>query len=173
LDLVEVDVETFASICEGMTAEAIELEGRISIDEAKRQIFQLSVGEMRGFVGEVVPEATVKSFGSIKSDLCQARSNLDITIILPEPVDHRSVMDSLAQHLEHKPGKIKYQAKGKYPVLRYTNEHRLGLCVTVNNFLGVANSKLVKKFVALDPRVKVLCNIVKSWAKESQLAIPS
>jgi hypothetical protein len=72
---------------------------------------------------------------------------LDVTILLPEPVDQKAVMDAVAAHLETKPGKLKYHSKDKYPVLRFTNEHRLGLCVTVNNHLGVANSKLVKKYV--------------------------
>lgn len=128
---------------------------------------------MRQYILEVLPDAKVKAFGSISSELCLQRSGLDLTILVPEPADHKDIMDKIAAQLETKPGKLNYNNKGKYPVARFTNEHKMGLCLTVNNFLGIANSKMLKKYVALDPRVKIMCNIIKYWAKESSLAIPS
>ena len=145
LDLVDVSLTDFLSTTAKITNEAVALEKTISADAKKQQLFQASIDEMRVFVQEVIPGAQVEAFGSISSSLCLQRSGLDLTVLVPEPADHKEIMDTIASHLETKPGKLNYNNKGKYPVARFTNESKLGLCLTVNNYLGIANSEMLKK----------------------------
>eukprot|EP00891_Asterochloris_glomerata_P002806 jgi/Astpho2/2806/Aster-x0132 len=62
--------------------------------------------------------------------------------------------------------------KARVPVIKFVvGATGTKVDVTVNNILAIENTKLLKHYTALDPRLAQLVYIVKHWAKRRQVRL--
>ena len=115
-------------------------------------------------------------YGSSQNGLGLLSSDFDISLTTLKQVDGRKLLDYFAK--EAKPilnsivGKENYyldkltSERMRIPVVNlYLKKGDISISFTVNNILGVYNSKLLKAYAQFDTRCHSLCLLVKIWAR--------
>ncbi|KAI9250474.1 hypothetical protein BDA99DRAFT_563989 [Phascolomyces articulosus] len=99
----------------------------------------------------------VHLFGSSVNDLGTSQSDVDLCITTPW-----NGLRSM-QHVVCVP-------RAKVPIVRLSDpESGLACDINVNNTLALQNTKMIKTYVALDPRVRPFIMIIKHWTKQRRL----
>lgn len=108
-------------------------------------------------------------YGSRENGFGSTYSDFDVTI-QRQNADAVTILASVSEALQHYKdvSKINFVSSARVPVLKFFYfERAVDLCV--NNELGVANTKLLRAYCSLDPRVGLLGRLVKTWAKQSNV----
>ncbi|KAI9324902.1 hypothetical protein DFJ73DRAFT_597024, partial [Zopfochytrium polystomum] len=115
----------------------------------------------------------VHPFGSTLNGLGTATSDVDICVTTPwdDPVNGVANMHVLASCLRsHGMTRIYTVTKAKVPICKfYDPEFRVVCDINVNNTIALRNTKLIKLYVELDPRVRPVILVIKHWAKQRVL----
>lgn len=143
--------------------------------------------EIRNMIKDILFKTTkfqiedVYIFGSSESTFGLKDSDLDICIKFPKEGyinDSRvqgQVLQSLQESIEKYSKELKVQKdvinKSRVPLLKLIDESRKLECdICVDNFLGVINSRMFKKYSQIDSRVRQLALMVKYWTKKRHIA---
>jgi DNA polymerase sigma len=121
------------------------------------------------------PPCKIEVFGSTATNLAFERSDVDLTIISDTP-DHPLRDVRKIAKLLRKAGKLSVSTvrNARVPICKfYDPVSKLNCDVNFGHFLGVYNSSLIRTYTFLDPRVKPLLLLVKSWSKVRDLNNPS
>ncbi|KAI9023404.1 hypothetical protein DFJ74DRAFT_606001, partial [Hyaloraphidium curvatum] len=115
----------------------------------------------------------VHLFGSSISGLAASYSDVDVCIETPwdDRINGVANMFVLAGTLRrHGMSITQVVNSAKVPVCKFFDPE-FGICcdANVNNTLSLKNTELVRSYVAIDPRVRKLCVVIKHWAKRRQL----
>lgn len=129
------------------------------------------VKKMERLLNHEWPNHDIKAhvFGSSVNDLGTTTSDVDLCITTPW-TGLRNVR--LLAKLFRKCGMqhIVCVPRAKVPIVRlFDPELQLSCDINVNNTLALQNTKMIKNYVALDPRVRPLIMVIKHWTKQRAL----
>ncbi|KAI8069100.1 uncharacterized protein B0P05DRAFT_551557, partial [Gilbertella persicaria] len=117
------------------------------------------------------PEHDIKAnvFGSSVNDLGTSSSDVDLCITTPwSGLRNVRILAKLFRKcgMQH----IVCVPRAKVPIVRlFDPELQLSCDINVNNTIALQNTKMIKTYVALDPRVRPLIMIIKHWTKQRSL----
>ncbi|KAK0660639.1 Poly(A) RNA polymerase cid13 [Lasiodiplodia hormozganensis] len=108
----------------------------------------------------------VHVFGSSGNLLCTTESDVDVCI--QTPMRKLESVHMLAEALaKHGMSKVVCVASAKVPIVKvWDPELELACDMNVNNTLALENTRMIKTYVQIDPRVRPLTMIVKHWTKQ-------
>ncbi|KAK9467606.1 hypothetical protein V1512DRAFT_252747 [Lipomyces arxii] len=111
----------------------------------------------------------VHPFGSTENLLCTNDSDVDVSISTPWKQLEDTCM--LAKFwANNKMERVVCVPGAKVPIVKiWDPEFEISCDMNVNNLLALDNTKLIKTYVQIDPRVRSLAMIVKHWAKQRAL----
>ncbi|KAF3126289.1 hypothetical protein TWF569_000563 [Orbilia oligospora] len=111
-------------------------------------------------------EIKVRPFGSTENRLCSTDSDVDVCIV----TDFKDLENVclLAKVLgKHRMERIVCVQNAKVPIVRiWDPEYKVQCDMNVNNTLALENTRMVKTYVDIDPRVQRLAMIIKYWTKQ-------
>lgn len=129
--------------------------------------------DLEAFVRRQFAGARLQLFGSSKNGFGFRQSDLDICMVLEgkdsiNDVDCITIIESLARLLKKHPGvkNILPITTAKVPIVKFYHV-RTGLegDISLYNTLALHNTHLLASYAAIDRRVKVLCYVMKVFAK--------
>jgi len=119
----------------------------------------------------------VQMFGSSASGLHTCGADLDLCLIPPRPPHinaARRMIESLGEELKRR-GMLEVLPlpSARVPIVKFVDA-RSGLhCdICVNNELALHNTRLLRTYAHLDPRVRPLIAVVKYWASQRKINEP-
>ncbi|XP_047448090.1 terminal uridylyltransferase 7 [Mugil cephalus] len=142
-------------------------------DELEVSVRDHIVQDLEAFVRRQFTGARLQLFGSSKNGFGFRQSDLDICMVLEgqENLDDShciSFIEGLARLLKKHPGvkNILPITTAKVPIVKFYHV-RTGLegDISLYNMLALHNTRLLASYAALDPRVKILCYVMKVFAK--------
>ncbi|CEI93391.1 hypothetical protein RMCBS344292_07625 [Rhizopus microsporus] len=128
------------------------------------------VKKMEKLLNSEWPDHDIKAhvFGSSMNDLGTGSSDIDLCITTPwNGLRNVRVLAKLFKRcgMQH----VVCVPRAKVPIVRLFDPEQLSCDINVNNTLALQNTKMIKVYVALDPRVRPLIMTVKHWTKQRQL----
>ncbi|CAG8575696.1 6847_t:CDS:10 [Rhizophagus irregularis] len=113
-------------------------------------------------------EIEVHMFGSSMNELGTTQSDVDLCVTTQwNGLKNIHVLsDCLKKHMKVE----QIVSKAKVPIVRLFDQNLDLACdINVNNTLALHNTRLIRKYVSIDPRVQPLAMIVKHWARKRVL----
>ncbi|KAM3610510.1 uncharacterized protein V6R79_004990 [Siganus canaliculatus] len=142
-------------------------------DDLEMGIRENILQDLETFVRRQFAGARLQLFGSSKNGFGFRQSDLDICMVLEgqdsiNDVDCITIIESLARLLKKHPGvkNILPITTAKVPIVKFYHV-RTGLegDISLYNTLALHNTHLLASYAAIDRRVKVLCYVMKVFAK--------
>lgn len=142
-------------------------------DELEVGVREHILQDLEAFVRRQFAGARLQLFGSSKNGFGFRQSDLDICMVLEgqetiDDVDCISIIESLARLLKKHPGlkNILPITTAKVPIVKFYHV-RTGLegDISLYNTLALHNTHLLASYAAIDRRVKILCYVMKVFAK--------
>ncbi|XP_078107333.1 terminal uridylyltransferase 7 [Sander vitreus] len=162
-------VSVLNKVCEQCYTDFAPDELEVGVREHILQDLETFVRrQFAGFAG-----AKLQLFGSSKNGFGFRQSDLDICMVLEgqetiDDVDCISIIESLARLLKKHPGlkNILPITTAKVPIVKFYHV-RTGLegDISLYNTLALHNTNLLASYAAIDRRVKILCYVMKVFAK--------
>ncbi|KAF3907777.1 hypothetical protein ABW21_db0200670 [Orbilia brochopaga] len=111
-------------------------------------------------------EIKVYPFGSTENKLCSTDSDVDVCIVTAyKEVENVCLLAKLLGR--HNMERIICVQNAKVPIVRiWDPEYQVQCDMNVNNTLALENTRMVKTYVDIDPRVRPLAMIIKHWTKQ-------
>uniref|UniRef100_A0A8C7X1U5 CCHC-type domain-containing protein n=1 Tax=Oryzias sinensis TaxID=183150 RepID=A0A8C7X1U5_9TELE len=142
-------------------------------DELELSIRELILQQLEGFVRCQFAGARLQLFGSSKNGFGFRQSDLDICMVLEgkeniDDVDCIRIIESLARCLKKNPDlkNILPITTAKVPIVKFYHINTsLEGDISLYNTLALHNTHLLASYAAIDRRVKVLCYVMKVFAK--------
>ncbi|KAI8148242.1 hypothetical protein BJV82DRAFT_591381 [Fennellomyces sp. T-0311] len=108
-------------------------------------------------------------FGSSENDLGTSTSDVDICLTTSWP--GMQCVRTLAQILKkHGMQRVYTVPRAKVPIVKMWDPvFQLACDMNVNNTLALQNTRMIKTYVAIDPRVRPLAMIIKHWTRQRAL----
>ncbi|CCJ30889.1 unnamed protein product, partial [Pneumocystis jirovecii] len=109
---------------------------------------------------------TVQAFGSTVNQLCTSESDVDVCITTVEKglADTCKLAKVLANYGMEK---VVCVPRAKVPIVKVWDPELSVACdMNINNTLALENTRMIKTYVEIDPRVRPLAMIIKYWAKK-------
>ncbi|GJJ74097.1 poly(A) RNA polymerase GLD2 [Entomortierella parvispora] len=108
-------------------------------------------------------------FGSTVNDLGTSSSDVDICITT-DWVGLKNVQMLANAFRKHGMQKVFCVPRAKVPIVKlWDPELHLSCDMNINTPLGLMNTKMIKTYVAIDPRVRPFAMIIKHWARRRVL----
>uniref|UniRef100_A0A3P9NVC0 CCHC-type domain-containing protein n=1 Tax=Poecilia reticulata TaxID=8081 RepID=A0A3P9NVC0_POERE len=142
-------------------------------DDLENGVRELILQDLESFVRRQFAGARLQLFGSSKNGFGFRQSDLDICMVLEgketmDDVDCINIIRGLARQLKKHPGlrNILPITTAKVPIVKFYHL-RTGLegDISLYNTLALHNTRLLASYAAIDRRVKILCYIMKVFAK--------
>eukprot|EP00397_Hematodinium_sp_SG-2012_P002128 GEMP01002134.1.p1 GENE.GEMP01002134.1~~GEMP01002134.1.p1 ORF type:complete len:1055 (+),score=272.23 GEMP01002134.1:27-3191(+) len=115
---------------------------------------------------------TVEPYGSFVSGFATSHSDIDVTLLVSDDIDPRSVLPKLISRIERAPG-FHYVSRvfaSKNQLIKFTDAHTdTDIELTVNNRLGIRNSALLCAYQDYDERIVIYARRVKDWCRHFDL----
>ncbi|XP_067377388.1 terminal uridylyltransferase 7 isoform X2 [Channa argus] len=142
-------------------------------DELEVRVREHILKDLETFVRRQFAGAQLQLFGSSKNGFGFRQSDLDICMVLDgqqtiNDVDCINIIESLARLLKKHPGlkNILPITTAKVPIVKFYHVHTgLEGDISLYNTLAIHNTSLLALYAAIDRRVKILCYVMKVFAK--------
>ncbi|TNM89494.1 hypothetical protein fugu_003728 [Takifugu bimaculatus] len=142
-------------------------------DELEMGVRELILKDLETFIRRQFPAARLQLFGSSKNGFGFRQSDLDICMVLEgqetiNDVDCISLIESLARLLRKHSGvkNVLPITTAKVPIVKFYHvQTGLEGDISLYNTLALHNTHLLASYAAIDRRVKILCYIMKVFAK--------
>lgn len=150
--------------------ESIKYKNKL-FEEIKATIQDI---DWREFGEELNQIPKICEYGSIVNSCSLKDSDLDVTIVTNNTVDERKLLKYVYDKgIKKYTNKADYKVEMilnqniRYPLLDITKQGKFEckVSLTVNNILGVENSKLIETYMQISPKARILTLLVKIWAK--------
>ncbi len=133
--------------------------------------------DLSEFVRKSYPTAVLTLFGSSVNGFSFSKSDLDISLTFTdhdtdENLNAIEIIENLAEKLKKKPSVLNVQAitSAKVPIIKFTNRQPKIECdISLYNILAQENTKMLRAYSCIDPRVKLLGYVVKEFAKRCDI----
>ncbi|KAM4745927.1 terminal uridylyltransferase 7 [Anableps anableps] len=144
-----------------------------SPDDLENGVRELILQDLESFVRRQFAGARLQLFGSSKNGFGFRQSDLDICMVLEgketmDDVDCINIIKGLARQLKKHSGlrNILPITTAKVPIVKFYHIHTgLEGDISLYNTLALHNTRLLASYAAIDRRVKILCYIMKVFAK--------
>ncbi|XP_028313521.1 terminal uridylyltransferase 7 isoform X2 [Gouania willdenowi] len=138
--------------------------------EHEADVREYILKDLETFIRNHFPEAKLQLFGSSKNGFGFRQSDLDICMVLEgkETVDDVDVIVRLERMLRKysELKNITAITTAKVPIVKFCHVHTgLEGDISLYNTLALHNTRLLASYAAIDRRVKVLCYVMKVFAK--------
>ncbi|XP_038133260.1 terminal uridylyltransferase 4 isoform X2 [Cyprinodon tularosa] len=142
-------------------------------DDQETGVRELILQDLQSFVRRQFPGARLQLFGSSKNGFGFRQSDLDICMVLEgketiDDFDCINIIKGLARQLKKHQGlkNILPITTAKVPIVKFYHI-RTGLegDISLYNTLALYNTRLLASYAAIDRRVKILCYVMKVFAK--------
>jgi hypothetical protein len=109
----------------------------------------------------------VLPFGSVTQFSQNISSDLEITVITDYPDEDQVIRDIVGLLKENSNFiSVKLYETKRTKIIKLTHKlYAVNIELMLNNYLGVLNSELIRKYCLLDARVAILINVIKDWSK--------
>ncbi|KAM4576222.1 terminal uridylyltransferase 7 [Odontesthes bonariensis] len=142
-------------------------------DELEVGVREHILKDLQTFVRRQFAGARLQLFGSSKNGFGFRQSDLDICMVLEgkettADIDCIIIIESLARLLKKHPGlkNILPITTAKVPIVKFYHVHTgLEGDISLYNTLALHNTHLLASYAAIDRRVKLLCYVMKVFAK--------
>lgn len=142
-------------------------------DELEVSVRENILKDLENFVRRQFAGARLQLFGSSKNGFGFRQSDLDICMVLEgqdsiDDVDCITIIESLARLLKKHPGlkNILPITTAKVPIVKFYHvQTELEGDISLYNTLALHNTHLLASYAAIDRRVKILCYVMKVFAK--------
>ncbi|KAK9325709.1 hypothetical protein V1517DRAFT_144469 [Lipomyces orientalis] len=111
----------------------------------------------------------VHPFGSTENLLCSSDSDVDVCISTPwKRLEDTCMLAKFWSN--HSMERVICVPGAKVPIVKiWDPEYDVACDMNVNNMLALENTKMIKTYVQIDPRVRPLAMIIKHWTKQRSL----
>eukprot|EP00064_Thunnus_orientalis_P015132 superscaffoldBa00002749_g15181 len=167
------DLDTPGSMDEDEEEEVLAAATDFAPDELEVGVREHILKDLETFVRRQFAGARLQLFGSSKNGFGFRQSDLDICMVLEgqetmDDVDCINIIESLARLLKRHPDlkNILPITTAKVPIVKFFHV-RTGLegDISLYNTLALHNTHLLASYAAIDRRVKILCYVMKVFAK--------
>nr|XP_046241304.1 terminal uridylyltransferase 7 isoform X2 [Scatophagus argus] len=142
-------------------------------DELEMSVREHILQDLETFVRRQFAGARLQLFGSSKNGFGFRQSDLDICMVLEgqetiNDIDCITIIESLARLLKKHPGvkNILPITTAKVPIVKFYHVRTsLEGDISLYNTLALHNTHLLASYAAIDRRVKILCYVMKVFAK--------
>ncbi|XP_029017640.1 terminal uridylyltransferase 7 [Betta splendens] len=142
-------------------------------DEMEVGVREHILKDLETFVRRQFAGARLQLFGSSKNGFGFRQSDLDVCMVLEgqdtiDDVDCIGIIESLSRLLKKHPGlkNILPITTAKVPIVKFYHVHTgLEGDISLYNTLALHNTHLLASYAAIDRRVKILCYVMKVFAK--------
>ncbi|KAI8824346.1 uncharacterized protein EV422DRAFT_565042 [Fimicolochytrium jonesii] len=158
-----------------LTLEINALAASLTPSQESYQLRSLFIEKLQRILDLEWPGKEIKAhvFGSTVNGLGTRTSDVDVCLTTPwdDRINGISNMHILATGLrKHGMVSIYTVAAAKVPICKfYDPEFHVNCDINVNNAIALRNTKLIKTYVDLDPRVRPLMLVVKYWTRQRVL----
>ncbi|EMR08181.1 hypothetical protein PNEG_03353 [Pneumocystis murina B123] len=109
---------------------------------------------------------TVQAFGSTVNQLCTSESDVDVCITTIEK-EHANTCKLAKVLANYGMERVVCVPHAKVPIVKIWDPKLSVACdMNINNTLALENTRMIKIYVEIDPRVRPLAMIIKYWAKK-------
>lgn len=151
-----------------------------ALSEEDTACIERCIKELEATVQELGSGWCMKVFGSLASAFCTSGSDVDATCLQvnPSPDEETEAHNKAALLIERlgplllQHGKVQIIEEipsAKVPILRLRFENRLDIDLSCQNTEALRNTRLLRAYASLDPRVRQLGVAVKLWAKAARV----
>lgn len=153
-------------------SEELEVQADL-LRPQQEQLDQLDdfLQRLQGLIDQTVEGAKVLKFGSAANGLWTAHSDVDVCVRVPRASTRATQVKTLRDIAALLSKVESYQVEPRYgaevPILHWA-PRRPGMVtcdISVNNTLAVVNSRLLRRYVRLDDRLRTLGFCLKAWAQ--------
>ena len=166
-----------------LSAAALRTYEALLPPESDMAVRQELMDRLQAHVKRVEPDGTLYPFGSSVSGLASKGADLDLTIMTSAsgvgaemPMERqRELVEELAEALEASGEMEEVQArpKARVPIVALKDKlSGLKSDICMCNTLALANSRLLRAYMQIDPRARQLALVVKHWAKRRSINNP-
>ncbi|KAI9297838.1 hypothetical protein K502DRAFT_346627 [Neoconidiobolus thromboides FSU 785] len=166
-EFLEVVNEEAEKICEELNPKEYEKE---------RQEFLLAL--LRKYLQEVFPDAELHPFGSTANGLGLVNADMDLCVCFTKELDKKvtavEFVESFGARLKKDPSfdDIKLLTRTRIPIIKLKHSNGLASDIGFENKLALWNTRLLKTYSEIDPRLKKLVYLVKHWSKQRNINEP-
>ncbi|KAG4303089.1 hypothetical protein PCK1_000755 [Pneumocystis canis] len=112
---------------------------------------------------------TVQAFGSTVNQLCTSESDVDVCITTTE-MELANTCKLARVLARNGMERVVCVPRAKVPIVKIWDPELSVACdMNINNTLALENTRMIKTYVEIDPRVRPLAMIIKYWAKKRVL----
>ncbi|KAJ6257594.1 hypothetical protein Dda_7379 [Drechslerella dactyloides] len=151
-----------------LTADMEKLYGDLLPSDESNERRRKFLAKLEKLLNDEWPghEIKVHPFGSTENKLCSTDSDVDVCIVTTfKDVENVCLLAKVLgkHHME----RIVCVQNAKVPIVRiWDPEYKVQCDMNVNNTLALENTRMVKTYVDIDPRVRPLAMIIKHWTKQ-------
>jgi len=145
--------------------------GLVPPEEEMHKLAQC-VHRVRALVTALWPHAKLQPFGSCISSFAVRNSDVDLCLVMEaapgEELVKAKLVKDLGEYLEGA-GMAEVQAlpHARVPIVKLVEpDTRIACDICINNLLPLANTKLLRDYASVDPRLRSLVYVVKHWARQ-------
>ena len=139
-------------------------------EEIRRQRF---MNHLLKIIRSKWPDAQLELYGSAANQLGHHGADIDICLIFTkEPTDSRSkVLQELGRRLRSaRMENVMVLKHARVPIVKFTDPVSTYSCdICYENRLAIHNTRLLKTYSLIDPRVRPLIFLVKYWARQRKI----
>ncbi|KAG0047054.1 hypothetical protein BGZ83_007797 [Gryganskiella cystojenkinii] len=154
-----------------LSMEMIDLFENLLPTEESHERRTLLIKKIENILQVEWPGQDIKAhpFGSTVNDLGTSSSDVDICITT-DWVGLKNVQMLANAFRKHGMQKVFCVPRAKVPIVKlWDPELHLSCDMNINTPLGLMNTKMIKTYVAIDPRVRPFAMIIKHWARRRVL----
>ncbi|XVF22669.1 hypothetical protein REPUB_Repub12eG0191000 [Reevesia pubescens] len=113
------------------------------------------------------PEARLYLYGSCANSFGVSKSDIDVCLAFNEDINKSEILLKLADILQSDNlQNVQALTRARVPIVKLMDPATGISCdICINNVLAVVNTKLLRDYAKIDPRLRQLAFIVKHWAK--------
>ncbi|KAJ4771817.1 Poly(A) RNA polymerase cid11 [Rhynchospora pubera] len=146
-------------------------ESLVPADEEIAKQKQL-INSLNKLISREWPHARLHLYGSCANSFGVSNSDIDVCLSIDEKeLGKAEILLKLADILEAgNLQNVQALTRARVPIVKMMDpETGLSCDICINNLLAVVNTKLLKDYAMIDPRLRQLAFIVKHWAKSRRV----
>lgn len=168
------------------TSEAIEIMNkdaesiiqRLNPQPIERERRDALLNYLRTVLSQVFPDAELHPFGSTANGLGMANADMDLCVCFNNQIKSKVTAVEFVEHMgnllqqDGRFSEVKLLTRTRIPIIKL--KHMDGLCSDIGfeNRLALWNTRLLKTYTEVDPRLKKLVYLVKHWSKQRSINEP-
>lgn len=152
--------------------EIIDFCNYIAPTEKEHQIRINSFNMIKGLIHKVLPDVSVKSFGSFETKLYLPNADIDL-VVIKEDESNKTLYQKVAEVLSEQKDvfeNINFITHAKVPLIKFVEKStQISFDISFNKEDGVKQLKEVEKGLKIYPEMKYLIYILKCMLRQREL----